>query len=135
MNVPARFITTGLTDKIPEDLLHSAVTRDPAITSFKGTISSPGNVAGKVIVLDAPIIPKEPFDILVVSHTDPGWTPLIALAKGLVVEHGGILSHAAIVTRELGIPSIIGVEGATQKLKNGMRVQIDSAKGTVDVVG
>lgn len=134
MKIPARFITTGLTNILPKDPPNTMSKDSVNTTSFKGTISSPGNIEGKVIVLDKPLIPKEPFDILVVSHTDPGWTPLIALAKGLIVEHGGILSHAAIVTRELGIPSIIGVENITQKLKNGMHVRINSAKGTVDII-
>lgn len=135
VKAPSRFITTDLTDQLPDDFVGSTHTSTgKASRSLKGTISSPGNVEGKIVVLDRPVIPKEPFEILVVSHTDPGWTPLIALAKGLIVEHGGILSHAAIVTRELGIPSIIGVEGATQQLKSGMHARIDSAKGTVDVV-
>lgn len=134
LKAPSRFITTSLTDKLPADFMNNRSASTKALKSLKGTISSPGNVEGKVIVLDRPIIPKVPFDILVVSHTDPGWTPLIALAKGLVVEHGGILSHAAIVTRELGIPSIIGVEDATLQLKTGMRARIDSAKGAVEII-
>jgi rifampicin phosphotransferase len=130
-----RFITTGLTDHTyPRGLLLSNRKKhQPHKKSLAGTISSPGTVSGRVIVLDEPVIPNEPFDILVVAHTDPGWTPLIALAKGIIVEHGGILSHAAIVTRELGIPSIIGVEGATSRLHNGMKVTIDSLKSTVDI--
>jgi phosphohistidine swiveling domain-containing protein len=135
LNVPSRFITTSLTNKLPNDFLETKYYSDSKTSkSIKGTISSPGNVEGRVIVLDKPIIPKEPFDILVVSHTDPGWTPLIALAKGLIIEHGGILSHAAIVTRELGIPSIIGVEDATRRLKTGMRVRINSTRGTVEII-
>lgn len=131
MRPASRFITTGLTNIQPEPLVTQSVATHQ---SLGGTLSSPGDITGKVLVLDEPIIPKEPFDILVVSHTDPGWTPLIALAKGIVVEHGGILSHAAIVTRELGIPSIIGVEGATQLLKTGMHVRINAAKSSVDII-
>ena len=131
---PSRFITNDRTDIVPLDFNKKADATKVADTKLKGTISSPGDVEGIVLVLDKPIIPKKPFDILVVSHTDPGWTPLIALAKGLVIEHGGILSHAAIVTRELGIPSIIGVEGATNKLKNGSRVRINTAAETVEIL-
>lgn len=134
INAPPRFITNSFTDKLPEEFTKTNTSTAKALRSIIGTISSPGTVEGKVIVLDKPIIPKEPFDILVVSHTDPGWTPLIALAKGIIIEHGGILSHAAIVTRELGIPSIIGVEGATQLLKTGMKVRINSAKAAVEVI-
>ena len=130
---PSRFITAGLTNELPEAAATSN-SKWTARKSLPGTLSSPGNVQGTVIVLDAPIIPKKPFDILVVSHTDPGWTPLIALAKGVIVEHGGILSHAAIVTRELGIPSMIGVEHATEVLRDGMKVRINNAKSTVDIL-
>lgn len=127
---PGRFITT----KPGEEPQVIKTSISPSINQLKGTISSPGDIEGVVLVLDAPIIPDEPFDILVVSHTDPGWTPLIALARGLVIEHGGILSHAAIVTRELGIPSIIGVEGATTILKTGMRVRINTAAEQVEII-
>jgi pyruvate,water dikinase len=134
LKAPSRFITTGLTNQLPKDFFNPSQSLSNNELSFKGTISSPGNIEGKVVVLDKPVIPKVPFDILVVSHTDPGWTPLIALAKGLIVEHGGILSHAAIVTRELGIPSIIGVEDITQHLKDGMKVRINTTKQTVDIL-
>jgi rifampicin phosphotransferase len=133
LSPPSRFITTGLTSELPAEFKTAAPRLTTPTKQLTGTICSPGAVTGKVIVLDKPVIPKEPFDILVVSHTDPGWTPLIALAKGLIVEHGGILSHAAIVTRELGIPSIIGVTDATRRLKTGMTVSINPAKGAVEV--
>lgn len=134
IKVPSKFVTTALTDKLPENFSGQESSRLDGKTSLKGTISSPGTVEGRVIVLSKPVIPDEPFDILVVSHTDPGWTPLIALCKALIVEHGGILSHAAIVTRELGIPSIIGVENVTHLLKDGMKVRINTAKSTVDIL-
>ncbi len=135
VKAPARFMTKGVITKLPPEFstIRSTIASQ-AKESLSGTIASPGIVDGKVIVLDEPVIPSEPFDILVVSHTDPGWTPLIALAKGLVVEHGGILSHAAIVTRELGIPSIIGIEGATTKLQTGQMVRLDATKGVVEVL-
>ena len=134
LNVPSKFITTGLTNHLPAEFNKSWPVASKAQRSLPGTISSPGDIEGTVIVLEKPIIPSEPFDILVVSHTDPGWTPLIALAKGLIVEHGGILSHAAIVTRELGIPSIIGVQDATQQLKTGTKVRINTAQTAVEII-
>lgn len=134
LSVSSRFVTTGLVYGLPASALRPMDTPVVATKSLPGTLSSPGDVEGRVIVLDEPIVPKEPFDILVVSHTDPGWTPLIALAKGVIVEHGGMLSHAAIVTRELGIPSMIGVENATQLLRTGMKVRINTAKSTVDIL-
>lgn len=133
IKAPVRFVTRGVITELPtsfETVMETKPVKTPAI--LKGSIASPGIAEGRVIVLDSPTMPKEPFDILVVNHTDPGWTPLIALAKGLIVEHGGILSHAAIVTRELGIPSIIGIEGATTKLQTGQRVRLDATKGVVE---
>lgn len=132
MDMPDRFITTSLPslEKVEYVKESSVVSKD----SFEGLISSPGTVEGKVLVLDEPAIPDEPYDILVARHTDPGWTPLIALAKGVIVEHGGMLSHAAIVTRELGIPSIIGVPNITSILKTGMKVRINSQSSCVEIL-
>jgi phosphohistidine swiveling domain-containing protein len=133
MEMPERFITTAL-PSLEKIQSASTFTFDKHVTSISGLISSPGTIEGKVVVLREPKIPNEPYDILVASHTDPGWTPLIALAKGVVVEHGGMLSHAAIVTRELGIPSIIGVPEATKKLKTGMIVRINTQNSSVDII-
>jgi phosphohistidine swiveling domain-containing protein len=135
--MPERFITQGLS------ALEAAAVPPPvppaagpstAGKSLRGLISSPGTVEGRALVLTEPRIPDEPYDILVAAHTDPGWTPLIALAKGVIVEHGGLLSHAAIVTRELGIPSIIGVPDATRLIKTGMRVRINTQTAAVDLL-
>ena len=71
------------------------------------------------------------FDILVARHTDPGWTPVIGISRGMIIEHGGMLSHASIVSRELGIPTVIGVDRATDILKDGQEVELDGAAGTV----
>ena len=133
LSAPSRFITTGPINDLPPILkkMEGSVETQHSLT---GTLSSPGDITGIVIKLDEPIIPDKPFDILVVSHTDPGWTPLIALAKGVIVEHGGILSHAAIVTRELGIPSMIGVNDATRLLQTGMKVRINPNRSTVDII-
>ena len=58
-------------------------------------------------------------DVLVVRFADPGWTPLFPRAAGIVMEVGGALCHAAIVARELGIPSVFAVRGATERLEQG----------------
>ena len=133
-SVPDRFVTVGLTDQVPEDFLGASGDAFQPAESLTGVVSSPGNVSGRAAVLHEPVVPDEPFDILVVAHTDPGWTPLIALARGVVVEHGGLLSHAAIVTRELGIPSIIGVAGAVGSIRTGDTVRLDAAKGAVEIL-
>ena len=70
-------------------------------------------------------------DILVARSTDPAWIFLMMQARGLVVEKGSVLSHTAIVGRELGIPTVVGVAGATEHIANGDRVRIDGNTGEV----
>ncbi|UAA37498.1 hypothetical protein KIH87_12325 [Paraneptunicella aestuarii] len=71
--------------------------------------------------------------ILIAKTTDPGWTPLIASAKGVIVERGGLLSHAAIVAREFGIPTVVGINNATSIIPQGLMIEIDGDAGTVDL--
>ena len=73
--------------------------------------------------------------ILVAERTDPGWGPLFPLAKGVLVERGSVLSHAAILTRELGIPCVVGVNGLLSAVRDGDTVELDGAAGTVRVIG
>jgi phosphoenolpyruvate synthase/pyruvate phosphate dikinase len=73
-------------------------------------------------------------EILVTRFTDPGWTPVFGLAAGVVTEVGGLLSHAAVIGREYGLPVVLNVAGATQVLKTGQRVEIDGAAGTVKIL-
>lgn len=97
--------------------------------------ASPGVARGTVKVFKEFSMPiKIDFDILVTSHTDPGWTALIALSKGLIIEHGGVLSHASIVARELGIPAVIGAEHALHILHDGDTVEIDGSTGTITIL-
>ena len=97
--------------------------------------ASPGVVRGKVKVFkDFAMPPRIDFDILVTSHTDPGWTSLIALAKGLIIEHGGGLSHASIVARELGIPAVIGAENAVSTFQDYQMVEIDGSSGSIKML-
>ena len=72
--------------------------------------------------------------ILVVPYTDSGWSPLLALAGGLIAEVGGRLSHGAIVAREYGIPAVMDVHNATTLFQNGQRVRIDGRLGTVELL-
>ncbi|MCL2777036.1 MAG: PEP-utilizing enzyme [Polyangiaceae bacterium] len=74
----------------------------------------------------------EPGEVLVVHTTDVGWTPLFCLAAGVVTELGGPLSHAAVVARELGVPSVVNVDGVTRVLKTGDRVRVDGDRGIVE---
>ena len=76
----------------------------------------------------------QPGDILVAPITDPSWTPLFVPAAGVVVDVGAPLSHAIIVSRELGIPCVISATGATRRIPNGARVRVDGNTGVVTVL-
>jgi pyruvate,water dikinase len=69
-------------------------------------------------------------EVLVVEFADPGWTPLFPRAAAVVMEVGGLMCHAAVVARELGIPGVFGVAGATRLLA-GREVAVDGDRGTV----
>lgn len=73
--------------------------------------------------------------ILVVPYTDAGWAPLLARAQGLIAEVGGRLSHGAIVAREYGIPAVMDVTNATQRLHSGQWVRVNGGTGVVEVIG
>ena len=72
--------------------------------------------------------------IAVVPYTDAGWAPLLAGTQGIISEVGGRLSHGAIIAREYGIPAVMDVTDATQRLHDGQRVRIDGAAGTVEIL-
>jgi pyruvate,water dikinase len=98
----------------------------------QGLGSCPGRVRGRVFVVRDPHVASLPAGgILVAERTDPGWITLFATAAGLIVERGSLLSHSAIVSRELGIPSVVSIPGITQWLCDGDVVELDGGKGTV----
>lgn len=73
-------------------------------------------------------------EIMVAKQTDPGWGILFPSISGLIVEKGSMLSHSAIVAREMGIPAVIGVKNATKIFKSGDRVRLDGTKGTIEIL-
>lgn len=73
-------------------------------------------------------------EILVTRFTDPGWTPLFTLTSGVICESGGLLSHAALISREYGIPSVLNVKDATTLIKSGQEIEIDGVKGLVSIL-
>ena len=72
--------------------------------------------------------------VLVCPFTDPGWTPLLAAAAAVVTENGGLLSHAAVICREYGLPAVLNVPGATRILRDGQLVRVDGGNGHVDLL-
>jgi pyruvate,water dikinase len=101
---------------------------------LRGTAASSGVVEGKARVLlsASQMSELQPGEILVVHTTDVGWTPLFCIAAGVVTELGGPLSHAAIVARELAVPSVVNVDGVTRALRTGDRVRLDGDRGVVE---
>lgn len=101
---------------------------------LRGTPASSGVVEGKArVLLSAEQMSElQPGEILVVHTTDVGWTPLFCIAAGVVTELGGPLSHAAVVARELDVPSVVNVDGVTRAFKTGDRVRLDGDTGTVE---
>jgi pyruvate,water dikinase len=74
-------------------------------------------------------------EILVTQRTDPGWIPVFPALAGLLVERGGLLSHSAVVAREMGVPTIVGVGGhPLERLRTGDRVRMDGTRGTVEIL-
>jgi pyruvate,water dikinase len=105
-------------------------------TVLKGVGCSPGQVTAAARVLHGP----EDFDemrhgdVLVADITTPAWTPLFALASGIVTNVGGPLSHGSIVAREYGIPAVLGTGVATKRVESGQRVTVDGDAGTVSLL-
>jgi pyruvate,water dikinase len=75
----------------------------------------------------------QPGDILVCEMTMPAWTPLFAIASGVVTDSGGVLSHSAIVAREYGIPCVVGTTTGTRRIADGERITVDGTAGTVTI--
>jgi rifampicin phosphotransferase len=104
--------------------------------TLRGLAVSPGEIEAPVCVVRTPEEEGALVagGVLVAHATDPGWTPLFARASGIVVELGGLLSHAATVAREFGIPCVANIEGATRLLHNGDVVRVNGSQGEVEVV-
>ncbi len=101
---------------------------------LRGTPASPGIITGQArVILDPTGAHLEPGEILVAPSTDPGWTPLFLTAGGLVMEMGGSISHGAVVAREYGIPAVVGVPGATERIITGQQITVDGSHGIVSL--
>ena len=104
--------------------------------AIKGLGANNGKVVGIARVIENfdEIDRLQKNDILVTKFTDTGWTPKFAILSGIVTEYGGILCHAAIVSREYGIPAIVSCNEALNKIKDGQKIMIDGATGIVKIV-
>ncbi len=101
---------------------------------LKGIGASPGAIEGIARICLETSEASEKFqagDILVTSMTDPNWVRYMITAKAVITNSGGLLCHAAIVARELGIPCVVGTQNATEILQDGMRIKVDGLSGLV----
>ena len=73
--------------------------------------------------------------ILMAKRTDPGWTVLFPMAKAIIIERGSILSHSAVIAREMGITLVVGVRGLTNRVKDGDKIRVDGINGTIEILG
>lgn len=121
---------------MPADHASAPGERQAGPTTLTGLCVSRGSVEAEVIVI------RDPRDftrmrrgaILVAPATDPSWTPLFTLAAGVIVEVGGILSHASTVAREYGLPALANVKQATTRLQTGDRVRLNATAGTAELL-
>ncbi len=137
MEPPERFFTYGtfytsvkIVPKLPDPLKDLNL----APHFLKGVACSPGLLQEKCKII---LSPKDEInlngEILVTARTDPGWVPIFPSIKGLLIEKGSILSHSAVVAREMGIPTIVGLTDVTKKIKNDQVVVMDGSKGLVNL--
>lgn len=139
-----RFEAIELPDFFTSEELEEILARDPLqspaapMTSdtevpLRGIGVSRGRVEGIARVIADPnrVERFEPGDILVCHITDPGWAALFSIAGGMVVDIGGMLSHSAIIARELGIPAVVNTRDGTRWIKDGARIAIDGATGEI----
>lgn len=131
---PDDFYTTFGEYTQPENVIRKQQVESNS-RDLKGLCACAGVLTGRVKVLDSVMEAEklEKGDILVTRQTDPGWVSVFPLISGLIVERGGMLSHGAIVSREFGIPSIVGVEDATLKLKDGDLITLNANLGTITI--
>ncbi|MBI4043894.1 MAG: hypothetical protein HY393_03765 [Candidatus Diapherotrites archaeon] len=118
-----------------QELLNEIVgTQTIQASELKGTVASKGGIiqgTAKVIISPDDFKHFEEGDILVAPETTPDFVPLMKKAKAIITDRGGITSHAAIVSREIGIACITGTNNATSILKSGERIEVDAEKGVI----
>jgi len=104
---------------------------------IRGLSGSPGTITGVASVIFSPekLYKIEDIDILITRATNPSWTPIIGMSKGVVTDFGGALSHSAIIAREFGIPAVVSTQIATSVITNGKIIEVNGDKGIVKIYG
>ena len=124
------------TDKVKEWLKGVDATATEGVSEIKGFASSAGIAEGPARVLKRlkDIVDLQPGEILVCPSTNPSWAPVFTKIKAAVTDIGGLTSHAAIVCREYGVPSVTGTGVSTQVIKTGDTIKVDGDTGVVEIV-
>ncbi|MBP8915928.1 MAG: hypothetical protein KBG70_04245, partial [Chitinophagales bacterium] len=134
-NLPERLITSDIT---ASDLVvdyNKDLEDHSAKLELKGIGCCAGVVRAKIVVVHSPDeIDDLNNSILVTSSTDPGWVTLFPTCAAILVERGSLLSHSAIVSRELGIPCIVGIKDLLQIVKTGMEVEMNGSTGIIKIL-
>ncbi|HYG97017.1 MAG TPA: PEP-utilizing enzyme, partial [Solirubrobacterales bacterium] len=136
--VPNRFRTEG-SPYVGNDLVEMPGAEGEGMAAAGGSLRGLGCCAGTVeeevrIIFDPQQEAMENGKILCTVRTDPGWAALFPTISGLIVERGSALSHSAVVAREFGIPTVVGVPDVTELLADGDVVRLDGAAGTIERV-
>jgi pyruvate,water dikinase len=132
--VQARPETVWSKRKAVEKPKEEAVEVERGKILVKGIPASPGVAYGRVTValtIEDAAKKMKKGDVLVTRMTDPDWVPYMKLASAIVTDEGGMTAHAAIVSRELGIPAVVGTGNATKVLRDGLEVTVDGSRGVV----
>ena len=130
---PAPTVGTPLDDAAAREQQEASDLESGEIESLRGTGASPGVVRGTARLVHG----ADEFgrimhgDIIICPASNPSWVPVFAIAGGLVTDRGGVLSHAAVVAREFGLPGVVGVRGVMQTIVDGQQVEIDGTSGVV----
>lgn len=103
--------------------------------AIAGLAVSSGVIEGRArVILDMGAADLEEGDILVTTFTDPSWTPLFVAIKGLITEVGGLMTHGAVIAREYGLPAVVGVDNATQLIRDGQQIRVNGTDGYIEIL-
>jgi phosphohistidine swiveling domain-containing protein len=137
-SLPDRFETCGVVYERNQYLSKTSSDTEDAGndgSDLSGTGCCPGIIKAKIRFVGDPLNAPDLNDcIMVAKRTDPGWVPIMAVSKGILIERGSILSHSAIVAREMGIPAIVGITNLMDRLRDGSIVEMDGSAGTIKIL-
>ena len=102
---------------------------------LSGVAGGGGVAVGRVKYVEDPTDADVRGRILMAKRTDPGWTVLFPMADAIIIERGSVLSHSAVVAREMGLTLVVGIRGLTDVIKDERLGRVDGSNGTVEILG